>query len=75
MVLVLQLNDVTKKFGKHTAVDQLTLSIPEGEIFGFLGANGAGKTTTFRMILNLLENTEGEIFWQGKRLHMHKVMR
>ncbi|WP_366247867.1 ABC transporter ATP-binding protein [Terribacillus aidingensis] len=68
MVLVLELKDVTKRFGKHTAVDQLTLSIPEGEIFGFLGANGAGKTTTFRMILNLLENTEGEIFWRGKKI-------
>ncbi|MFP7169757.1 ABC transporter ATP-binding protein [Terribacillus sp. 7520-G] len=66
--MVLELKDVTKRFGKHTAVDQLTLSIPEGEIFGFLGANGAGKTTTFRMILNLLENTEGEIFWRGSKI-------
>lgn len=65
---MLQLTDVTKRFGKHTAVDQLTLSIPEGEIFGFLGANGAGKTTTFRMILNLLENTEGKILWHGKKI-------
>lgn len=65
---MLQLKDVTKKFGKHTAVDRLTLTIPEGEMFGFLGANGAGKTTTFRMILNLLENTEGEIFWHGKKI-------
>jgi ABC-2 type transport system ATP-binding protein len=68
MVRVLQLKNVTKRFGKHTAVDQLTLTIPEGEMFGFLGANGAGKTTTFRMILNLLENTEGEIFWHGKKI-------
>ncbi len=37
-------------------------------MFGFLGANGAGKTTTFRMILNLMENTEGEITWQGKKI-------
>ncbi|QXE01246.1 ABC transporter ATP-binding protein [Terribacillus sp. DMT04] len=65
---MLQLKEVTKRFGSFTAVDQLTLSIPEGEMFGFLGANGAGKTTTFRMILNLMENTEGEITWQGKKI-------
>ncbi|WP_077310537.1 ABC transporter ATP-binding protein [Terribacillus halophilus] len=65
---MLQLKKVTKRFGSFTAVDQLTLSIPEGEMFGFLGANGAGKTTTFRMILNLMENTEGEITWQGKKI-------
>ncbi|SNZ04226.1 ABC-2 type transport system ATP-binding protein [Terribacillus aidingensis] len=68
MKLVLQLKEVTKRFGSFTAVDQLTLSIPEGEMFGFLGSNGAGKTTTFRMILNLLESTDGEITWRGKKI-------
>lgn len=56
MGLVLQ--HVTKQFGSFTAVDDVTLSIPEKGIFGFLGANGAGKTTTFRMILGLLEPTK-----------------
>ncbi|WP_097039033.1 ABC transporter ATP-binding protein [Terribacillus aidingensis] len=65
---MLQLKEVTKRFGSFTAVDQLTLSIPEGEMFGFLGSNGAGKTTTFRMILNLLESTDGEITWRGKKI-------
>ncbi len=63
--MTLYLNEVTKKFGKFTAVDHLSLEIPEKEAFGFLGANGAGKTTTFRMILGLLDQTEGEITWNG----------
>lgn len=66
--MVLQLNQVTKRFGKFTAVDQLSITIPEKEIFGFLGANGAGKTTTFRMILGILNPSEGSITWDGKRI-------
>ncbi|WP_212924803.1 ABC transporter ATP-binding protein [Oceanobacillus sp. J11TS1] len=62
---VLKLSNVTKRFGTHTAVNDLSLEIPESEMFGFLGGNGAGKTTTFRMILGLLDKTEGEITWQG----------
>ena len=64
--MVLELNEVTKRFGNFTAVDQLSLSIPEKEMFGFLGANGAGKTTTFRMILGLLNPSSGEITWNGE---------
>ncbi len=62
----LQLEHVTKRFGKFMAVDDLSLSIPEKEMFGFLGANGAGKTTTFRMILGLLDASDGRITWDGK---------
>ncbi|AIF42692.1 ABC transporter ATP-binding protein [Virgibacillus sp. SK37] len=70
--MVLQLKKVTKRFGKHTAVDQLSLEIPEKEMFGFLGGNGAGKTTTFRMILGLLDATEGEISWNGETINYNK---
>lgn len=62
------INGVTKRFGIHTAVDKLSITIPESEIFGFLGANGAGKTTTFRMILGLLNPTDGEIKWKGNKI-------
>lgn len=62
----LQLEHVTKRFGKFTAVDDLSISIPEKEMFGFLGANGAGKTTTFRMILGLMDASDGKITWDGK---------
>jgi ABC-2 type transport system ATP-binding protein len=64
--MVLKLEDVTKRFGKFTAVDHLSLTIPDREMFGFLGANGAGKTTTFRMILGLLDSSGGIITWDGK---------
>ncbi|KUP09345.1 sodium ABC transporter ATP-binding protein [Bacillus coahuilensis m2-6] len=64
----LQLKNVTKRFGDFTAVDSLSLTIPESEMFGFLGGNGAGKTTTFRMILGLLDATEGKIEWKGKSI-------
>jgi len=66
MFYVLQLRNVTKKFGSHIAVNNLNLDIPEQELFGFLGGNGAGKTTTFRMILGLLDKTAGTITWEGE---------
>ena len=52
--------NLTKKFGELTAVNELTLHVDEGEIFGFLGPNGAGKTTTMRMLSCLISKTSGE---------------
>jgi ABC-2 type transport system ATP-binding protein len=63
--MTLSIKHVTKRFGKHVAVNNLSLEIPTNEMFGFLGGNGAGKTTTFRMILGLLDRTSGEITWNG----------
>ncbi len=65
----LELKNVTKKFGSFTAVDDLSISIPENEMFGFLGGNGAGKTTTFRMVLGILESTAGQITWNDKPIN------
>lgn len=56
---VIQTFDLTKKFGKVTAVDHLNLSINDGEIFGLLGPNGAGKTTTILMLTTVMRPTEG----------------
>ncbi len=53
--------NLTKRFGKLTAVDNLNLEISSGEIFGFLGPNGAGKTTTFKLIVGLLQPTSGTV--------------
>ncbi len=64
MSLVIQ--NVSKKFGSFTAVDGINIDIPEGQMFGMLGANGAGKTTTFRMLIGLLQPTAGAITWKGK---------
>ena len=66
--MVLKIHNVTKQFGNFTAVDQLSLNIPEKEMFGFLGANGAGKTTTFRMILGILKPSSGTITWDEKNI-------
>lgn len=64
----LVLKNVTKQFGNHTAVNKLSLTIPEASLFGFLGGNGAGKTTTFRMILSLIGQTDGIIEWNGQAI-------
>ena len=53
--------DLTKAYPAHTAVDHLTMSVPEGSVFGFLGPNGAGKTTTVRMILGFAKPTAGTV--------------
>ena len=52
-------NQLSKKFGDFTAVNQVSINVYPGEIFGFLGPNGSGKTTTIRMMLGLLIPTEG----------------
>ena len=65
---MLKLENVTKYYGNFKAVDNLSFEVKEGEIFGLLGVNGAGKTTTFRMIMNLLEPTSGEITLDGKKI-------
>ncbi|MFB1051114.1 ABC transporter ATP-binding protein [Paraliobacillus sp. JSM ZJ581] len=70
--MTLRLEQVTKQFGSFTAVDNLSLEIPEKQIFGFLGANGAGKTTTFRMILGLIDATNGKISWNGETIDYSK---
>ena len=57
----LVLDSVTKRFGKFTAVDDLSLKIPKGSIYGFLGPNGAGKTTTIRMVMSIFYPDEGTI--------------
>ena len=58
---VVAVNGVTKRFAGHTAVRDLTLSVPKGGIFGLLGPNGAGKSTTIRMIMNIILPDEGTI--------------
>ena len=65
MAPAVEIRDLTKRFGAFTAVDGISLSVAEGEIFGFLGANGAGKSTTIRMICGLLAPTCGTALVQG----------
>jgi ABC-2 type transport system ATP-binding protein len=62
---VIDVQNLTRKFGAFTAVDSISFSIPRGQIFGFLGPNGSGKTTTIRMLLGLLAPTAGTAFVLG----------
>src|SRR6516162_5053851 len=62
-----QLEHVTKTFGNHVAVDDLSLEVPEGTVYGFIGPNGSGKTTTLRMIMRILHPDRGEISVLGER--------
>ena len=55
----IEVNDLVKKFGDFTAVNGITFSVPQGEIFGLLGPNGAGKSTLIRMLTTLLPPTSG----------------
>ena len=64
----IQLNEVTKSFAKHLAVNNLSLTVPKGSVYGFIGPNGSGKTTTLRMIMNILLPDKGEIRVLGERL-------
>ncbi|WP_096186774.1 ABC transporter ATP-binding protein [Evansella halocellulosilytica] len=66
--MTLVIEGLKKKFAHHHAVDGISLSVEKGEMFGMLGANGAGKTTSFRMILGLLDPTEGSVTWNGERI-------
>lgn len=61
----IHVNQLTKTFGKQVSVNQLSMNIPSGQIYGFIGANGAGKTTTMRMMVGLLKPDSGDITYNG----------
>jgi ABC-2 type transport system ATP-binding protein len=71
---MLELENVTKRFGDFTAVHGISLAIPRGSIYGFLGPNGAGKTTTIRMIFDIIKPTSGRISILGT-YSAHEVRR
>jgi ABC-2 type transport system ATP-binding protein len=65
MAPIIEVNDLTKQFKDFTAVDHITFSVDQGEMFAFLGPNGAGKTTTIKMLTTLLKPTSGSICVNG----------
>ena len=74
---MIETKNLTKKYGNLTAVDDLNLTVKDGDIFGFIGPNGAGKTTTMRILVTLLEPTRGQASVNGLdvRRHGKKVRR
>ena len=67
----IEIQGLTKRYGKLTAVDHLNLNIPQGELFALLGVNGAGKSTTIRMLSTLCSPTEGDAALLGYHLSSH----
>lgn len=65
--------NVVKKYANHLALDNVSIDVPEGSIFGLLGPNGAGKTTLIRIINQITAPDSGEIFFKGERLKSHHV--
>jgi len=70
----IEVEDLTKKFGDFTAVDHISFTVKQGEIFGFLGANGEGKTTAMRMMCGLLIPTSGKAIIAGYDLNYQRRM-
>jgi len=69
MTAIIKTTGLTKKYGDQTAVDNLNMTVKQGQIYGFLGQNGAGKTTTIRMLLGLIRPTHGSIEIFGEHLY------
>lgn len=70
---VIQVSHLSKQFGQVRAVDDLSFTVQEGEVYGFLGQNGAGKSTTIRMLLTLVSPSAGSIQLFGHDLHTHRA--
>jgi ABC-2 type transport system ATP-binding protein len=65
--------DLSYKIGSKTILNNISLNIPEGSIYGYLGRNGAGKSTTIKLLLGLLESDRDNIFFQNKSLKQHRT--
>ncbi|MCL1632727.1 ABC transporter ATP-binding protein [Sporolactobacillus sp. CPB3-1] len=70
---VIELNHISKRFGKFLAVNDVSFTVEQGEFFGFIGPNGAGKSTTMNMILNFIKRSGGEIKVLGKNVPEHDL--
>ncbi|MCM1349242.1 MAG: ATP-binding cassette domain-containing protein, partial [Firmicutes bacterium] len=70
---LLKVENVTKQFGSHKALDDVSLSVPEGKIYGLLGPNGAGKTTLIRIINHITAPDSGHVYFNGHQLTQNDV--
>lgn len=72
MAAVIEVSGLSKHFNDFIAVNNLSFSVEEGDVYGFLGQNGAGKSTTIRMLLTLIEPTQGDIRFFGQSIQQHR---
>jgi len=72
---ILSLNNLTKRFGKITAVDNLSFRIEKGNVYGILGPNGSGKSTTLGMVLNVVNKTSGNFQWFDGNMSTHEALK
>ena len=75
METILTIENLTKKFGKLTAVDNLSFSIEKGNVYGILGPNGSGKSTTLGIVLNVVNKTSGNFSWFGGDVSTHNALK
>lgn len=75
MDTILSINNLTKKFGPITAVDDLTFSIEKGNVYGILGPNGSGKSTTLGIVLNVVNRTSGDYSWFNGTESTHEALK
>jgi ABC-2 type transport system ATP-binding protein len=76
MSTLFEVQQVTKQFANHKALDQVSIQVPENSIFGLLGPNGAGKTTLIRIINQIMAPDSGQLFFQSEKLqpkHIHQI--
>ena len=72
---ILTINNLTKRFGNLTAVDNLSFTIEKGNVYGILGPNGSGKSTTLGIVLNVVNKTEGEFSWFNGTQDTHEALK
>ena len=70
---ILEIQNLTKYYGKILGVENIALQLEEGEIFGFIGPNGAGKSTTIRSIMNLINKTSGKVLIENKEFNKENI--
>ena len=70
---ILEIQNLTKYYGKIKGVENLSIKLEEGEIFGFIGPNGAGKSTTIRSVMNLINKTSGKVLIENKEFNKNDI--
>ncbi len=73
--MLFEAKNIVKRYAAHTALDGVSITVPEQSIFGLLGPNGAGKTTLIRIINQIIGPDEGELYFEGNKLHANDIYR